>query len=68
MMLRADDLPWQALLRAVLAVHGDTILMHDSLRKRAGALQKRLAASWNRLDSLMKNVQCLVNFLGKLPS
>ena len=58
----------QAFLRAVLAVHGETLMGDEQLRKCAAALECQLAKSWGRLDTLLQSVHCMVNFLGSNPS
>ena len=56
----------QAVLRVVLAVHGDVMAAQPALLERAGRLRARLAASWRRVDRLMQSVRCTVGFLGNL--
>lgn len=56
----------QALLRAALRVHGDAIVAHAPLKERAVRVEKRLQATWSRLDGLLQNVRCMVGFFGNL--
>ena len=56
----------QALLRVVLAVHGETIAEHAELRESAARTQQRLAATWRRLDGLLQSTRCIVGLLGNL--
>ncbi len=56
----------QALLRATLRLHGDTVMREPALRARAARLQSRLEASWHRLDGLLQSARCVVGFLGNL--
>lgn len=56
----------QALLRAALRVHGDAIVAHAPLKERAARVEKRLQATWTRLDGLLQNVRCMVSFFGDL--
>ena len=56
----------QALLRAALRVHGDAIAAHAPLRERAARVERRLQATWSRLDGLLQNVRCMVSYFGNL--
>lgn len=56
----------QALLRAALRVHGDAIVAHPRLKEAAVRVEKRLQATWTRLDGLLQNVRCMVGFFGNL--
>lgn len=57
----------QAVLRAFLNIHGSTIVEVEGLRERAGSIQSKLTASWERIERKLQHVKCLVNFLGNLP-
>ncbi|KAF6265106.1 WD40 repeat-like protein [Scenedesmus sp. NREL 46B-D3] len=53
----------QALLARVLVVHGDTLMRHPSLLAALQRLQRRLRGTWLRLDDLLQNVRCMVDFV-----
>lgn len=57
----------QAILKAFLNIHGSTIAEVQSLKERAESLQRKLKASWERIESKLQHVKCLVNFLGNVP-
>lgn len=54
----------QALLKLVLQVHGSCLLQHQALRDLALKLQAAVRSSWGRLDSLLQQVRCMVNYFG----
>ncbi|WIA38106.1 hypothetical protein OEZ86_001468 [Tetradesmus obliquus] len=54
----------QALLARVLVIHGDTLMRHASLLSAVQRLQRRLRGTWLRLDELLQNVRCMVDFIG----
>jgi len=54
----------QALLRATLRVHGDSIMQYDGLRRKAVQIETHLRKSWTRIDSLVERVRCMVGVLG----
>ena len=56
----------QALLRAALRVHGDAVMAHEPLRERARRVEKRLQASWGRIEDLIQTVRCMIGFFGDL--
>lgn len=58
--------PLQALLRVALQVHADTIAEREELREAAARMQRRLAATWRRLDGLLQGCRCMVGLLGNL--
>lgn len=49
-----------------LQVHGETITEHAELAERAQRMQRRLAATWRRLDGLLQSTRCIVGLLGNL--
>lgn len=53
----------QALLQHVLTVHGDALISHDQLAGAAERMQRRLRASWRKLDDLLQSTRCIVDFL-----
>ena len=58
----------QALLRAALRVHGESVSMHAPLRERAARIEAKLRATWTRLDDLMQGVRCMVGFFSNMQS
>ena len=56
----------QAILRAVLQIHGEAIMEHKDLRQRAAQLEGHLRRSWTRIESLVENVRCMVGHLGNV--
>jgi U3 small nucleolar RNA-associated protein 21 len=44
-------------------IHGDTLMRHPSLLAAIQRLQRRLRSTWLRLDDLLQNVRCMVDFL-----
>ncbi|GLI63849.1 hypothetical protein VaNZ11_006952 [Volvox africanus] len=56
----------QALLNVVLTQQGDVLCSRSELAPRLQRLRGLVAANWQRLDSLMQHVRCMVGFLGNL--
>lgn len=46
-----------------LQVHGDALLTYPALRGPAERLQRKLRPVWLRLDNLLHNVRCMVDFI-----
>lgn len=46
-----------------MQIHGDSLLAHPALRVAAERLQRKLRPVWLRLDDLLHNVQCMVDFI-----
>ena len=46
-----------------MQIHGDSLLAYPSLRAAAERLQRKLRPVWLRLDDLLHNVQCMVDFI-----
>jgi hypothetical protein len=44
-------------------VHGDSLLTYPALRAPAERLQRKLRPVWLRLDDLLHNVRCMVDFV-----
>jgi len=44
-------------------VHGDALISHEQLAGAAERMQRRLRASWRRLDDLLQSTRCVVDFL-----
>ena len=65
---KAQYLRTQALLRAALRVHGDSVLRHAALRERGTRIEQKLQATWSRLDDLMQGVRCMVGFFSNMQS
>lgn len=58
------DPSWlQAFLRAVLQIHGEAIMEHDELRRRAKQIEQHLRKSWSRIESLVEKTRCMVGLL-----
>lgn len=47
----------------VLQIHGDSLLAHPALMAPAERLQRKLRPVWLRLDDLLHNVRCMVDFV-----
>lgn len=56
----------QALLRAVLLVHGDAIMKRPAVKEAAERLYARLEATWTRVSDTLHHVRCMVGLLGSL--
>jgi hypothetical protein len=50
----------------VLQVHGDTIMAHLQLVEQARSLQTALKPAWQRLEGVMQDVRCMVQYFGNL--
>jgi hypothetical protein len=44
-------------------IHGDTLMRHPTLLAGLQRLQRRLRGTWLRLDHLLQNVRCMVDFV-----
>ena len=44
-------------------IHGDAIITHEQLAAAAERLQRRLKASWRKVDELLMATRCVVDFL-----
>jgi hypothetical protein len=44
-------------------IHGDTLMRHPTLLAALERLQRRLRGTWLRLDDLLQNVRCMVDFV-----
>lgn len=58
------DLLLLLLVSLSLQIHGDTLMRHASLLSAVQRLQRRLRGTWLRLDELLQNVRCMVDFIG----
>lgn len=58
----------QALLRAALRVHGESVARYAPLRERAARIERKLQATWTRLDDLMQGVRCMIGFFSNMQS
>jgi U3 small nucleolar RNA-associated protein 21 len=47
----------------LLQIHGDTLMRHPTLLAGLERLQRRLRGTWLRLDDLLQNVRCMVDFV-----
>jgi hypothetical protein len=56
----------QAVLAVALKVHADIIMARPDLRIKAADVERRLSATWRRLDDLLQGVRCMVDFFGNL--
>lgn len=50
-------------LLLLLQIHGDTLMRHSSLLVALQRLQRKLRSTWLRLDDLLQNVRCMVDFV-----
>jgi hypothetical protein len=44
-------------------IHGDSLLTYPALQAPAERLQRKLRPVWLRLDDLLHNVRCMVDFI-----
>jgi len=56
----------QALLRATLMVHGEAVASRSSVAAAAKRVEERLSATWQRLNTTLQHVRCMVGLLGSL--
>lgn len=56
----------QALLRASLMVHGEAVAGRPAVAAAAKRVEKRLSATWQRLNTTLQHVRCMVGLLGSL--
>ena len=47
----------------MLQIHGDTLIQHESLLPEVERLQRKLRGTWLRLDDLLMNVRCMLDFV-----
>ena len=53
----------QALLRAFILIHGDIVIKHKALKDIAEIIERKTAASWNRIRGKLQRTQCIVGLL-----
>ena len=53
----------QAFLRVVLQIHGEAVMEHEQLRRRASLIEQHLRKSWNRIEALVEQTRCMVGHL-----
>lgn len=53
----------QAFLRVVLQIHGEAVMEHEELRRRASQIEQHLRKSWNRIEALVEQTRCMVGLL-----
>lgn len=51
-----------------LQVHGDTLIQHEPLLPEVERLQRKLRGTWLRLDDLLMNVRCMLDFVSNTPA
>lgn len=56
----------QALLRAMILIHGESISTHPSLQEAAKRVEEKTNQAWSRISSMLDHVQCLVGILGSM--
>jgi U3 small nucleolar RNA-associated protein 21 len=56
----------QALLRAALMVHGESVAGRPAVAAAAARVEARLSATWQRLNTTLQHVRCMVGLLGSL--
>lgn len=56
----------QALLRATILLHGDSIPSHPSLVTVAAQIEASTNLAWGRIASLIQHSQCLLGILGSM--
>ncbi|GAX75096.1 hypothetical protein CEUSTIGMA_g2540.t1 [Chlamydomonas eustigma] len=56
----------QALLQLILQIHGDSIMSHPQLVVIAQSLLKSLKPAWGKVEGLIQDVRCMVQFFGNL--
>jgi U3 small nucleolar RNA-associated protein 21 len=56
----------QALLRATILIHGESISAHPSLQEAAKRVEDKTNQAWSRISSMLDHVQCLVGILGSM--
>ena len=56
----------QALLRATILIHGDSIYHRKSLRDAATRAEQETKKAWDRMNTMLQHVQCLVGILGSI--
>ncbi len=47
----------------MLQIHGEAIMEHDELRRRAKQIEQHLRKSWSRIESLVEKTRCMVGLL-----
>ena len=47
-------------------MHGDTIMLHPELVAEARRLQAALRPAWGRVEGLLQDVRCMVQYFGNL--
>lgn len=53
----------QAFLRAVLQIHGEAMMQHEQLWRRAARIEQHLRRSWARIEALVEQTRCMVGLL-----
>ena len=56
----------QALLRAALMVHGEAVAGRPGVAAAAARVEARLSTTWQRLNTTLQHVRCMVGLLGSL--
>jgi U3 small nucleolar RNA-associated protein 21 len=56
----------QALLRASLMVHGEAVAGRPAVAAAAARVEARLSVTWQRLNTTLQHVRCMVGLLGSL--
>eukprot|EP00890_Picochlorum_soloecismus_P004987 jgi/Picsp_1/548/NSC_00545-R1_wd-repeat membrane protein len=56
----------QALLRATILIHGESISQHPSLQEAAKRVEDKTNQAWSRISNMLDHVQCLVGILGSM--
>lgn len=56
----------QALLKATLAIHGEAIMLRQSLRSAAARIESRMSMSWQKLGNKLTQARCVLALLGSL--
>lgn len=47
----------------LMQIHGDSLLTYPALQAPAERLERKLRPVWLRLDDLLHNVRCMVDFI-----
>jgi len=56
----------QALLRATILIHGESISQYPSLQEAARRVEDKTHQAWSRISNMLDHVQCLVGILGSM--
>lgn len=56
----------QALLRAFILIHGDTLAQSDHMKEVAKTVEEETHKAWNRICNNLQHTQCLVGILGSM--